>query len=213
VICFFTLKGLKARVIHAEHESIYGPEARPAVKKWQTRFHQRETDLFDNLRFGSPSMNDLAGAVGSMLEERVFSSYMVLFRHFRVGMAPCLRILHDKLGLKNSIFIGCCMHCRSTRRAKTSYSKLFLTPLIEQKTSGFQRITTEYESWLFPSYSCDSVWAASRDQLPQRIKQKIDAEKCLMSILGWLTESTVFLSCPKGQPTTQRSSLILLYPV
>jgi hypothetical protein len=27
VICFLTLKGLKARVIHADHESIYGPEA------------------------------------------------------------------------------------------------------------------------------------------------------------------------------------------
>jgi hypothetical protein len=44
--------------------------------------------------------DDLAGAIGFMLEERLSSSCKVLCRHFGVGEAASLRILHDKLGLK-----------------------------------------------------------------------------------------------------------------
>jgi hypothetical protein len=71
VIRFFMLTWLKAREFHTEFELVYGPEAfaLPIVKNWRRRFHQGKTDLFDNLRPGMPLMNDLAGGIGSTLEE------------------------------------------------------------------------------------------------------------------------------------------------
>jgi hypothetical protein len=54
---------------------------------------------------------------------------------------------------------------------------------MEQKANGFQRIAIGDESWFFPYYFRDLVWAASRDEVPQHIKQRIDMEKCLISIL------------------------------
>jgi hypothetical protein len=120
VVRFFTPKGLKVRAIHTEPESVYGPEAfaLPITTKWQKRFHQGRTDLFDDPRSARSLTIDLAGVIGSMLEEIPSSSCKELCRHFRIRTATSLRILHDKLGLKNHIFTGCRMPFRSTRRAK-----------------------------------------------------------------------------------------------
>jgi hypothetical protein len=51
VIRFLMLKKLKARGIHTELELVYGPEvlALPTVKKPRRRFHQRRTDMFNDL--------------------------------------------------------------------------------------------------------------------------------------------------------------------
>jgi hypothetical protein len=68
---------------------------------------------------------------------------------------------------------------------RASYSKRLLTGSMEQKASGFQRLAIGDESWSFPYYLRDSVWA----------------------------ESTVFLTSPKGQCTTWRFSLMLLCPI
>jgi hypothetical protein len=53
---------------------------------------------------------------------------------------------------------------------------------MEQKASDFQRIITGDELWFFFYDPRDSIWAMSRDELWQGIKQKIDMEKCLVSI-------------------------------
>jgi hypothetical protein len=45
-------------------------------------------------------MDDVAGAIGFMLEKRAFSSCEVLCRQFWIGRATCLRILHNKSGLQ-----------------------------------------------------------------------------------------------------------------
>jgi hypothetical protein len=120
VVRFFTLKGLKTRAIHTEFKSVIGPEglALATVKKWRTHLHQGRVELLDAPRPGGPLLNDLAAAIGSMLKESPFSSCRVLCRHFRIGKATCLLIIRDKLDLKKSIFAGCRMHYRSTRRAK-----------------------------------------------------------------------------------------------
>jgi hypothetical protein len=117
---FFMLKGMKARAIQAKLESVHGPEvlALPTPKKSRRDFHQERTDLFYAPKSGRPLTNDPAGVIGSMLEERLFSSCKVFRRHFRIGKMRCLRILHDELALKRSIFAGCRMPYRSATRAK-----------------------------------------------------------------------------------------------
>jgi hypothetical protein len=102
LIRFFTLKGLKARAIHTGLESVYGAAAlaRPAVKKWWKTFHQGRTNLFDDSKSERPLTNHLARVIGSMLEERPISLCKMFCRHFRIGKAICLRILHVKVGLK-----------------------------------------------------------------------------------------------------------------
>jgi hypothetical protein len=118
-IHFFQLMGTNSKVIHPEFESVHGPAslALLAVTKWRKRFHQTGMNLSDDSASGRPLTNNLGGAIEAMLEERPFSSCKVLCRHFRIGKATYLRILHDKLGLRNSIFAEHRIPYRSTRRA------------------------------------------------------------------------------------------------
>jgi hypothetical protein len=62
VIRSFILKGLKARVVHTELESVDSPEALAlaTVTKWPRRFHQVRTDLFDDHKTRRPLTTDLA---------------------------------------------------------------------------------------------------------------------------------------------------------
>jgi transposase len=101
VIRFFTLKGLKAKEIRAELESVYGPEALAlsTVKKWRKRFQEGRTDLIDDRGPGRPVTHDLAEAIQSMLAERPFLSCKVLCRHLGIGKATCLQILYNDLEL------------------------------------------------------------------------------------------------------------------
>jgi hypothetical protein len=71
--------------------------------------------MFDDPRSGRPLANDLAGAIGSLFEVRPLSSCKVLCCHFRIGKATSSRILHDRLGLRNSIFAECRMLDRSSK--------------------------------------------------------------------------------------------------
>jgi hypothetical protein len=75
VIRLFALREPKTRATHTELESVFGSEALalPTVKQWRQRSHQWRTDLFDNSMSERPMTNDLAGAIGSLLEESPFN--------------------------------------------------------------------------------------------------------------------------------------------
>jgi hypothetical protein len=106
VIRCFTLKGLKARAIPAELESVYGTDAckLSMVKKWRLRFLQGRTTLLDDPRSEQLLTQDLVEAVRSMLSGNPFISCRVLCRHLRIAKTTCLRILHDELGLQKFHF-------------------------------------------------------------------------------------------------------------
>jgi hypothetical protein len=67
-------------------------------------------------------VNDFTGAIGSLLQERPFSSCKVLYRHFRIGKVTCLRILRDKLGLKILSSLGAiCLIDQPEERKSVSF--------------------------------------------------------------------------------------------
>jgi hypothetical protein len=118
--------------------------------------------MFDDLRSGRPWTNDLAGAIGSVLEERPFSSCKVLCRPSGIGTATCLWILRDKAGLKIPSLLGAaCSIDRSEELKSVLFETLLLlTTLTEQKASGFQQIINEYESCFLFDYPRDSFRTA-----------------------------------------------------
>jgi hypothetical protein len=73
--------------------------------------------------------------------------------------------------------------------------------------SDFQRIITRDESWSF-DYPRDSLWAASRDELPYAASRKLTRESAWFRSFGRSTESSVFSLCPKGQRTTYSTSFV-----
>jgi hypothetical protein len=101
VIRFLTIKGLKAKAIQIELESLYDTDAckLSMVKNWRLRFLQGRTTLFDDPRSGRLFTQDLAKAVWSMIGDKPFTSCKVLCRHFRRATTRCLRIFSDELGL------------------------------------------------------------------------------------------------------------------
>jgi hypothetical protein len=106
IIRFFPLNGLKAKAkaIHSELVSMYDEDtlALSTMKKWHKRFSRGWRDPFDDPRSERRLAHDLAETIHSPLEERSFTSCKILCRHFRIGKAKCLRILHDSPGLKDN---------------------------------------------------------------------------------------------------------------
>jgi hypothetical protein len=76
------------------------------VKTWRKRFAEGRTSLYDDPRYGRSFTNDLAEAISSVLKERLYVSCKILYLHFRIAKGTCLQILHEKLGMNNSIFVG-----------------------------------------------------------------------------------------------------------
>jgi hypothetical protein len=62
-----------------------------------------------------------------------------------------------------------------------------LEVLEEAELNLFEHVITGDESWFFLDYQRDSLRAESRDAVPERSKQKIDTEKCLIFVLWCVT--------------------------
>jgi hypothetical protein len=141
------------------------------------------TSLCDNPRSGRQLSNDLAEAIASMLKEKPFASCKVLFRHFRIVKTTCLRILHDNLGMKKFNLRWVSHALNSSQKAeRVTLSHKILAVLESDRRNSFQNVIIGDEFWFFLYYHRDSIWAQSRDEVPERINQKIDSEKCLISV-------------------------------
>jgi hypothetical protein len=201
VIRFLALHGLNAKAIQAELESVYGTDAckLSTVKKWRLRFLQGRTTLFDDPRSGRTLTNDLAEAVRSMLAEEPFTPCTVLCQDLRIAKAICLPILHDELAMLK-FHLRWIPHPLSSnqRSARITDSSLLLEVLEDAQRPGFERIITGDESWFFLYSPHNSAWAASGDALPERVTQKIDTEKCQMSILWSVNGIHSHIDLPKG---------------
>jgi hypothetical protein len=81
---------------------------------------------------------------------------------------------------------------------RVSYLKFLVIAGIEQDANGCHRIITRDELWSFFDYPRDSAWAALRDELSQRIKQKSDIEKCVVSIFRLVDGTHGLLDASKG---------------
>jgi hypothetical protein len=201
VIRFFSLKGLKAKGIQDELESVYGTDACKLlmVKKWRLRFLQGRTTLFDDPRFGRLLTQDRDEAVRLMIGEKSFTSCRVLCRHFRIAKTTYLRILHDELRLQkfhlrwvlHALFLNQQSKC-------VTYSSLLLEVLEEAQRIGFERVITRDESWFFLSSPHDSAEATSRDEFSERVSPKTDTEKCLISIFWSVNDIHTLIDFPKG---------------
>jgi hypothetical protein len=64
-----------------------------------------------------------------------------------------------------------------------SCSQRLFEALEEVERNVFEHVITGAESWFYIYYSRDSLWAESRDAVPEKTKQKIDTEKCLIYVL------------------------------
>jgi transposase len=202
VIRFLTLKGLDPQTIFTELTSVYHDDvpALPTIYKWHARFCNGRTDLSDDPRSGRPKKSDLADAIASMLQERPFVSCKIIARHFRVAKSTCLQILHNDLGMKKFHLQWVPHHLDPIQKQnRVSTSSQLLTLLQAEAEEEFAHVITGDESWFFLHYSHDSMWAESADQLPVRVKQTIDTEKCLISILWSVNGIHSLLDIPKGE--------------
>jgi hypothetical protein len=194
VIRFLALKGLCASAIAAELKSVYDPEALAlsTVEKWRKRFGEGKTSRYDDPGCGrlQTITNDLAEAISSMLKEGPYFSCRILCRLFRIAKGTCLRILHGKLGMKK--FHLCCVPWvlnamdPNQKAERVTLSHGILSVLQSIRSTGFQSIITGDESCFFLYflyYPRDSIWASSRSEVPVRVNQKNNTEKCLISFL------------------------------
>jgi hypothetical protein len=112
-----------------------------------------------------------------------------------------LRILHDVLKVKKLNLRWIPHSLDDAHKAeRVSLSTDLLMLLKENQKTGFANIITSDESWFYFEYSHQSVWVPSRDEVPERIKQKIDTKKCLDSVIWSVNGIHSLLGVPKGTP-------------
>jgi hypothetical protein len=68
-----------------------------------------------------------------------------------------------------------------------------------ERECGFEHFITGDESWLFLHDPNESIWAESRDEFPVRVKQMIDAQKCLISVLWSVNGIHSLFDVPRGE--------------
>jgi transposase len=179
VVRFFTLKGLSPRDIYTELESVYMDETLclHTVYKRHERFMQGRMELFDDPRSGRSLQNDLADALRPTIQEFPFTLCKSLCIHFRLGTDTCLHILHDVLRLQKFNLRWVTHFLGDAQRAKrVLFSIDLLRVLQENKKTDFANIMTDDEPWFYFEYPHQSVWVSSRDEVPERIKQRIDTK-------------------------------------
>jgi hypothetical protein len=172
----FTLKGLSPRNIHTELESLYLDEVLClyTLYKWQERFMQGRTELFNDLRSGRSLQNDRPDALRFMIQELPFTSCKCLCSDFRLGKPICLGILHEVLRLQKFNLRWVAHSLGDAERAECfSLSTDLLRILQENQKTGFAHLMTDDESWFYFEYPHQSVGVPSRDEVPERIKQKL----------------------------------------
>jgi hypothetical protein len=98
-----TLQGLKAKEIEMKLTGLSADEAFQisAGKKWRMLLLQGRTKLGYDQRLGRLANSDLTQVIVELIRERPFLSCKMSCRHLRVSSNACLRILHEKLGLKH----------------------------------------------------------------------------------------------------------------
>jgi hypothetical protein len=160
---------------------------------------QGRTEPFDNPRSGRPPQNDLADALRAMIQEFPFTSCRHLCIHFRIAMTICLRVLHDVLQVKKSNLRWVPHSLDDAQKAeRISLSTDLLRILKQSQKTGFANIITGDELWFYFEYPHQLVWAPSRDEVPERFKQKLDTEKCLISVIWSVNGIHSLFYVPKG---------------
>jgi hypothetical protein len=138
--------------------------------------------LYDDLRRGSPLTNDLAETFSFMLKEGPCLSCKVPCRHSRSAKGTCLRILHDTLGMKHSIFVGFPMPWTRIGRPKESlchmelfryYRALFL---LVSRVSSLEMNYASFCVMPVIRYGPHHEMKCQKES----VSQKIDTENCLI---------------------------------
>jgi hypothetical protein len=111
---------------------------------------------------------------------------------FTKGLLPALphckedllASFYDTLGMKK-VHLRWVSHTLDTNQKaeRVTLSHGILSALRSIRFTGFQSAITRDESRFFLYFPRDLIWAASRDDVPERVSQKINTEKCLISLL------------------------------
>jgi S-adenosylmethionine:diacylglycerol 3-amino-3-carboxypropyl transferase len=119
----------------------------------------------------------------SMFEECLFLFCKLLTRHFRIAKAMCLGILPEDLAPQkfNPRWVPHTLDS-ARKQNRVTFSGALLEVLRREQQNNFDRVITGDESSFFLDYPHESVWAESADEVPVGRKQRIDTEKCLISV-------------------------------
>jgi hypothetical protein len=122
-----------------------------------------------------------------------------LCRHFRTANGTCLQILHDTLGMEKFHFCWVPHAPNTNQKAeRVTLSRGIFSVLQGVRSTGFHSVIAGDKLWFFPCYPSDLTSALSRDEVQEIVSQKIDTEKCLISLLWSANGIHSLADVPKG---------------
>jgi hypothetical protein len=160
-----------------------------------------ENRVVDDLRSGRRLQNDLGEGVRTLLLEFPLASCKRLCIHFRPTKAceghVIAEIAHGFPVTKvTSRWVSYTLDTNK-RTGRAGLSSELLEVLTSQGRNEFDHVIMGDESRYYFESPHAEMWAPSRDEVPERIKQGSDTEKCLMSIILSVNKIHSPLDVPK----------------
>jgi hypothetical protein len=142
-----------------------------------------------------------------------FASARHMSRHLRTSHHIIKEILRRQLGLRKFSRRWAPHTLSDDQKAnRVRDSRVLLAILQRLQDNSVERISTDDESWFLYEYKSDSIFAASREAVPQRCKHKIQAKKKMVIVFFTPTRLVVLDALPHGQTFTQEYCITDVLP-
>ena len=185
VIFYMKRKGYKLAQIHQKLHDVYQQESFdiPRIKYWIHQFKLKRNEVLNETKGGRPVIDYIDTKIITALHDHPFHSTRSLSETLSI---PRTTIIHhlERMGFKNYNLRVVPHDLSDEMKAKrVSESMQLLDVLRVQKRKGFHRILTGDESWFYLQYDHKHVWSISKEEVPERVSQKIQTKKIMLTVI------------------------------
>jgi hypothetical protein len=154
-----------------------------SVKHCVSKYDGDRREPIDFAKPGGPP-SDIVEAISKVLNEEPFSSTTYVAARLRTNRELVKRTLTNVLGMRKfSLYWVPRTLAVAQKRQQVVDSQWLLRALTGGTANGFTKIITADESWCYWSSDHSLQWSASRDQVPTRELNTIDAKKSMLTLI------------------------------
>jgi hypothetical protein len=168
---------------------------------WVAEVRFGRQDLHDEIRTGSPPLDDIDAKILTILNKSPFESAHSIAKRLAVTHGTALNHLHISIGFKSSD-LRWVPHLliEDLRHKQKEVARAILPLLLAAQRDGWHHLVTRDDSWFFFDTSPSRMWTLSRDDVATKPRQQIQSKSLYLRLSGIRLDSllsTHFQTIPK----------------